>query len=161
MAVDAFLKIDGVKGESKVKGMNDWIDILDVNFSIHNRASSHYGGGQGVGRADFGDISFVKRYDKASPTLMLFCANGKHIDKVEVILRKAGGDNALDFLKIEMKRCFVTSVVPSGLTSGDGMESLSLSFEEFDLTYQEQDEKGKKADAAKFFYDVKAQEKKN
>jgi type VI secretion system secreted protein Hcp len=159
MAVDAFLKIEDVKGECKVKGKEDWIDILDVNFSIHNRAGSHYGGGQGVGRADFGDISFVKRFDKASPTLMLFCANGTHIGKVEVLLRKAGGEQPLDFVKIEMKKCFVTAVVPSGLTSGEGMESISLSFEEFDLTYQEQDEKGKKGDAPKFFYDVKAQEK--
>ncbi len=161
MAVDAFLKIEGVEGESKVKSMTNWIDILDVNFSIHNRSGSHYGGGAGVGRADFGDIAFVKRYDKSSPKLMAFCADGEHIDKVEVKLRKSGGKEQLEFLTIEMKHCFITSVVPSGLTSGEGMESVGISFEEFKLSYQEQDEKGAKQGApAIFHYDVKKQENK-
>jgi type VI secretion system secreted protein Hcp len=163
MSVNAYLWIKDVKGESKSEYQSlsshkgEWVDILDVNFSLHNRSGSAYGGGSGVGKADFGDISFVKRFDTSSPTLMTFCATGKHIDKVEVKLFKTGGDgkDATEFLTVELEGCYITSLVPSGLTSGDGMESLGLSFTKFDLTYAEQDKEGKRNKKGQFVFDQK------
>jgi type VI secretion system secreted protein Hcp len=163
MSVNAYLWIKEVKGESKseYQSLNshkgEWIDILDVNFSIHNRSGSSYGGGSGVGKADFGDISFVKRFDSSSPTLMTFCSTGKHIDSAEVKLFKTGGDkqDATEYLTIVLTDCYITSLVPSGLTSGDGMESLGLSFSKFDLTYAEQTKEGKKNVKGQFVFDQK------
>lgn len=162
MSSNAFLHIAGIKGESKAEYAElspkaEWIDILDVNFNMHNHSSSSYGGGSGVGKADFGAISFVKRYDKSSPGLMHFCAVGKHIPKVQVKLFKSSGDKEpLEYITIVMEQCFITSVVPSGLTTGEGMEALGLSFAKFDLSYNEQDGDGKKVKGGQFAWDLKA-----
>lgn len=43
-------------------------------------------------RTGFKGIQFVKHYDKSSPYLFKACANGKHIPKVVITVRKASAD---------------------------------------------------------------------
>ncbi len=159
MAVDGFLKLEGVKGESKAKGHIGEIDILDVHFALSQPGSMAYGGGGGTGKVDFHDISVTKRFDLSSATLMGFCANGKHIKNGVVILRKAG-EHPLDYLKIELDDIIVTSLTPSGLGTGDGMEHLTLNFSKIDMTYTSQKEDGTKDQTVEFGWDVKAIDKK-
>lgn len=159
MAVDGFLKFEGpeVKGESKVKGHEDEIDILDVHFSLNQPASFAYGGGGGTGKADFHDLSITKRFDFSSPTLMGFCANGKHFDKATITLRKASGDAApIDYLKLTMEHVLISSMTPSGLGSGDGMEHATLNFAKVTMEYNTQTEKGAKDKHNEFVWDNKA-----
>jgi type VI secretion system Hcp family effector len=161
MAADGFLKLDGIKGESMVDGHIGEIDILDVNFALHQIGSGAYGGGSGTGKVDFHDISFVKRFDVSSPTLMGKCADGTHIKTGLVVLRKAAGtDNKpLDYLKIKMEEIIVSAVTPSGLGSGDGMEHITLNFAKIVMDYTAQTATGGKGDNVTFGWDVKAGKK--
>jgi type VI secretion system secreted protein Hcp len=147
MAVDMFLKLEGppVEGESKVKGYEGQIQILDVHFGINQPAGGHFGGGSGVGKADFHDISVTKRFDLSSPTLMGFCANGKHFDKGTVVMRKVSGDKEpMIWLKIEMNHVLISACTPSGLGGGEGMEHLTLNFDKIKMDYTSQKEDGTK-----------------
>ncbi len=161
MAVDGFLKLDKIKGESMVAGHLGEIDILDVHFALSQTGSGAYGGGSGTGKVDFHDISFTKRFDFASPVLMGKCADGTHIDNGLVVLRKAGGtDNPVwDYLTIKMEEIIITAVTPSGLGSGDGMEHLTLNFTKILMSYNKQTEKGAKGEHVEFGWDVKAGKK--
>ena len=102
MAADGFLKLDGVKGESRDAKHPEEIQILDVQWNLHQQGSMGYGGGGGTGRVDFHDVSFTKRFDLSSPILMGFCANGKHIKDGLVTIRKAG-EQPLEYLKIKLR----------------------------------------------------------
>ncbi len=157
MAVDGFLKLDGIKGESKVEGHADEIDILDVHFALNQPASMAYGGGGGTGKVDFHDISFTKRFEKSSPVLMGKCADGTHIPKGLVTLRKAAGtDNKpIDYLKIKLEDILISAVTPSGLGSGDGMEHVTLNFAKIIMDYTEQKDDGSKGDNVTFGWDNK------
>ena len=158
MAVDAFLKLEGpqVEGESKVKGFEGQIQILDVHFGISQPAGGHFGTGSGVGKADFHDLSITKRFDLSSPTLMGFCANGKHFDTAEVVLRKASGDaEPMTWLTITMDHVFISACTPSGVASGEGVEHLTLNFTKIKMVYQSQDAKGGKGKAPEFVFSVK------
>ncbi len=158
MAVDGFLKIEGpkVEGESKVQGHVGEIQILDVHFGINQPAGGHFGTGSGVGKADFHDISLTKRFDAASPTLMGFCANGKHFDKGTVTLRKVSGDETpMTWLTIEMEHVLISAITPSGLASGEGMEHLTLNFDKIKMEYTPQTEKGAKDKAKVFDFKVR------
>ncbi len=69
MAVDNFLKIEGIKGESTDDKHKDWIEILSYSWGVSQMASasaSTSGGGTSQ-RADFQDISIVKTLDSSSP----------------------------------------------------------------------------------------------
>ena len=161
MAVDGFLKLDGIKGESEDDAHKGEIDILDVHFALQQTGSGGHGGGSGTGKVDFHDISFTKRFDFSSPVLMGKCADGSHIKDGLVTLRKAAGtDNKpLDYLKIKMEDIVISAVTPSGLGSGDGMEHLTLNFAKIVMDYTTQTKTGGKGDNVSFGWDVKANKK--
>jgi len=158
MTVDAFMKLDKIKGESKVDGHEGEIDILDVHFALNQTGSAGYGGGMGTAKVDFHDLSVTKRFDKASPLLMGKCAGGEHIANGLITLRKAAGPDSkpLDYLKIKMDDIIITNVQPSGLGGGDGMEHVTIQFSKIDMEYQEQKQDGSKGDNVPFGWDVKA-----
>jgi type VI secretion system secreted protein Hcp len=155
MAVDAFLKLEGpqVEGESKVKGFEGQIQILDVHFGISQPAGGHFGTGSGVGKADFHDLSVTKRFDLSSPTLMGFCANGKPFDKGTITLRKVSGDKTpMTWLTVEMNHVLISALHPSGIGGGEGLENMTLNFDKIKMAYTSQKEDGTKDKTKEFVF---------
>jgi type VI secretion system secreted protein Hcp len=48
MAVDMFIKIGDLKGESQDQKHKDEIDLLSWSWGISNNGSAHTGGGSGI-----------------------------------------------------------------------------------------------------------------
>ena len=71
---DAFLKLDGIKGESQDSKHKGEIDILSFRWDTAQTGSHATGGGGGTGKVQFSAIHFVKRADASSPILLLNCA---------------------------------------------------------------------------------------
>ena len=109
MAVDMFIKIDGIKGESKDSKHKGEIDVLAWSWGLSNSGTFHMGGGGGSGKANLQDLSFTKYVDAGSADLALSCATGKHIAKANLVVRKAG-DKPLEYILIELTECLITSV---------------------------------------------------
>jgi type VI secretion system secreted protein Hcp len=160
MAVDMFLDLDGVKGESIDKKYKDKIDILGWQWGLANTGTFHQGSGGGAGKATFTDISISKYVDAASPNIMLFCANGKHFSKGKIVVRKAGGDSALEYLTVEMDSVLVTSYNVGG---GGGQERLvenvSLNFAKVKVEYATQTKDGGKGTPQAFAWDISTNSK--
>ncbi|MDR2015728.1 MAG: type VI secretion system tube protein Hcp, partial [Azoarcus sp.] len=59
MAFDAFLKIEGIPGESKDSGHDGWIEILSYHHGVNQPASktASSAGGATAERVNFGDFS--------------------------------------------------------------------------------------------------------
>lgn len=51
MAVDMFLKLEGISGESKDSSHKGEIDILAWSWGMTNSGTAHVGGGAEIGRA--------------------------------------------------------------------------------------------------------------
>src|SRR5688500_18345117 len=126
MAVDSFLKLDGVKGESKDSKHAGEIDVLSWSWGVAQTGTMAYGGGGGAGKANFQDFSFMHNVDKSSPVLMLKCATGDHIKEATFTSRKAGKTQQ-EYLIVKINEILVTSVQPSG-SSEHPTESVSLNF---------------------------------
>jgi type VI secretion system secreted protein Hcp len=145
MAVDIHIKIDTIPGQSEIKGFEGQIQVETFSWNMHQTTSFHASTGGGAGKVNMGDLAFTHKVDKASPKLMTACCTGAHIASALLTCRKAGGESAVDFLKITLTNLIVSSVSPSGTNSGDTPnESVSLAFAEFKVEYQEQDNKGQK-----------------
>jgi type VI secretion system secreted protein Hcp len=156
MAVDAFLKLE-LKGESKVKGHEEEIEILSWSWGLTQQGTMHRGSGGGAGKVSVEDMTFTKFVDAASPGIALACCNGKHFPEATLTVRKAG-EQPLDYLVITMTDVLV-SAVQSGGNKGDDLpvETFSLNFAKFKEAYQKQDAKGGKAGGAiEVEYDVAA-----
>ena len=152
MAVDVFLKLADVKGESKDSKHADEIDVLSWSWGVAQTGIGSMGGGHGAGKANFHDLSFMHALDKASPVLMKACAMGDHFADATLVSRKAGKGQQ-DYLIIKMKEVFITSVQPSG-SSEHPMESVSLVFGHIDLEYKPQKDDGSLDAGVHFIYDL-------
>jgi type VI secretion system secreted protein Hcp len=146
MAFDAFLKVDGIKGESTRKGHAGEIELISFSLGASNPTSIGSGGGGGSGKVTVSSFNCMKKTDKASPTLFQKCCEGHHVPKATVTLYKAGGSEAVDYLKYEFEKVYVESIQWSGASGGDDvpMESLSLAFGKITATYTEQKDDGTK-----------------
>jgi len=157
MAVEIFLKLTDVKGESKGKGHEGEIDVYSYSMGASNPTTASTGGGSGAGKVDFSDLSIQKQIDSATAKLVLYCANGKHFDQGVMVIREAGGDTPVEYLTITMTQVFISSVSHGG-SSGGGKpsESVSMSFATIDIVYWSQDAKGQKDEKSEIGWDVKA-----
>jgi type VI secretion system secreted protein Hcp len=145
MAVDMHIKIDTIPGHSEVKGFEGQIQLESFSWNMQQRTSFGASSGGGAGKVNMGDLTFVHNVDKATPKLMMACCTGSHIKDAVLTCRKAGGESAVDFLKITLSDVIVSSVSPSGTNNDDTPnETVSLAFAEYKVEYQEQDNKGAK-----------------
>lgn len=160
MAVDIYLKLDGIKGESQDSKHKDEIDILSWSWGAMQSGTTHMGGGSGGGKSSFQDLSFTKYIDKSSPTLMQYLAKGKHIPKANLVVRKAG-DNPLEYIKLDMEDVIVTSISTGGSGGEDRLtENVTLNFGSFKQVYTPQAESGGEKGKVEFAYDIAANEAK-
>lgn len=155
MAIDTFLKLGALKGESQVKGHEDQIQVLAWSWGMSQSGTTHHGTGGGAGKVNVQDLSFTHYVDSSSPPLMLACCKGTHYDEATLTMRKAGGD-PLPYLVIKLKDIIVTSVSGGGSGGEDQQtENITLNFAAFEVSYQPQDNKGaKKGGAIEIKYDI-------
>jgi len=158
MAVDMFLKLDGIKGESKDHKHKDEIHIESFSWGMNQTASGHTAGGLGAGKVQVHDISVSKALDASSAALMLHCCNGKHIKDGLITVRKAG-EKPVEYLKIKLTDIIVSGVQEAGHGAEAITENVTLSFAKVHVEYLEQDQKGGSKPGGEFGWDIPANQK--
>lgn len=142
MAVDIFLKIDGIKGESQDSKHKDEIEILSYSFGESQTGTFASAGGGGAGKVSMQDFHFTTPVNKASPGLFFACASGSHIKEGLLTVRKAGGDQQ-EYLKIKLTDILVSSY-QVGASHGSEVptDQFSLNFSKIEYSYAPQNAKG-------------------
>jgi type VI secretion system secreted protein Hcp len=142
MAVDMFIKIGDVKGESTDDKHKNEIDVLSWSWGASQAGTSGIGGGGGAGKVQLQDLTITKYIDKASPTLLKMCCDGTQIPTSVLVVRKAGG-SALEYLKITLDTAIVTSITTGGSGGQDRLtENVTLNFATRKMEYTPQTGKG-------------------
>jgi type VI secretion system secreted protein Hcp len=135
MAMDMYIKIGDLKGESKDSKHKDTIDVLAWSWGVSNSGSAHMGGGAGAGKANVQDLSFTKYIDKSSPPLLQACCTGKHYPTAKLTVRKAG-EHPLEYVIVELTEVLVTSVSTGGSGGEDRLtENVTLNFAKVVYSY--------------------------
>ncbi|MDB5901170.1 MAG: Hcp1 family type secretion system effector [Betaproteobacteria bacterium] len=138
MAVDMFMKVGDLKGESKDNTHKESIDVLAWSWGMSQSGTTHLGTGGGSGKVSVQDLSFTKYVDKSSTNLIMACCNGKHYPEAKLTVRKAG-ENPLEYLTITMKDVIVTAVSTGGSGGEDRLtENVTLNFGQFYTEYKPQ-----------------------
>src|SRR3972149_11880147 len=142
-AVDMFIKIDTIDGESKDKAHPNEIQLESWSFGASQSGSMAMGGGGGAGKVSLHDFSVTKHIDKSSPKLFEALVTGKHLKDATFVIRKAGGE-PLEYLKITLTDVLVSSYSTGGASGDDRpMESVSFNFAQIKMSYVEQDATGR------------------
>ena len=140
MAFDAFLKIDGLSGESTDDKHKEWIEVLSFQHGMvqPSSATASSSGGGTTERVQMHDLSITKLTDKASVALFQACASGKHFKTVTLEVDRAGGDK-LKYMEIKMEQVVISSVQVGGSHgAGEPTESVSFNFGTATWTYTQQ-----------------------
>ena len=133
-AINMFLDITGIPGESTDPTHTGQVDVLAWSWGMSNPGVAG-GAGGGASKANFQDLSLTKYVDKASPLLMLHCANGAHISKATLYVSKSGATNS-EYIKIILTDILVTSVSTGGSGGEDKLtENISLNFSKVEYDY--------------------------
>jgi type VI secretion system secreted protein Hcp len=159
-AVDYFLKIDGIDGEAPDDKHKNEIQLESFSWGESNAGTSGHGGGGGAGKVQMQDFHFAMKNSKASPKLFLACAEGAHIKKAVLTVRKAGKSQQ-DYLVWTMTDLLVSSFQTSGHGSSDTipMDSISFNFSKIEMEYKEQKADGSLGGPVKAGYDIKLNKK--
>lgn len=138
MAIDTFLKIDGIPGESTDASHTDEIDILSYTWGESQAAVSGGAGGVATGRVTIQDFQFSMHMNKASPKLFLACANGARMKNAILAVRRSGG-NPVEFIKWTLTDVTVGSyqTAAGGLSGELPTDQVSLRFTKIETEYRQ------------------------
>jgi type VI secretion system secreted protein Hcp len=156
MAVDYFLKLDGIQGESQDKTHKNEIEIESFSWGATQTGTASHGGGMGAGRVSVQDFNFVMQVNKASPKLFLACAQGEHIKNAILVCRKAGKEQQ-EYLKVTFTDLLVSSYQTGGAGGGGAtpIDQISLNFSKMEMEYKEQKADGTLSGGIKAGYNAK------
>ncbi|MGI0036842.1 MAG: type VI secretion system tube protein Hcp [Nitrososphaera sp.] len=152
-AVDYFLKIEGVDGESTSETHKDWIEIQSFSWGMSNSGSMAAGGGGGAGKASFSSLRLTTDISKASPKLFEACATGKHFPSATLTLVDSE-QRGLEFMKVTLSDVIISSYQSAGTSGEFPAESFRLNFAKIEYEYTPQKADGSMDAAVKAGYDL-------
>lgn len=151
-AVDMFIKIQGIDGESEDDAHRDEIDVLSWSMSAthstkglqSSSSSAHQGTGGGAGKVSVQDLNFTHFVDKSSANIYLHCTDGTHIPDAILTVRKAGMV-PVEYVKIILTDVIVSSVqinAPASVGEDRLTENVTLNFGKMETVYMPQRDDG-------------------
>jgi type VI secretion system secreted protein Hcp len=141
MAIDVYLQIDGIKGESMDDKHKDWIECTSVQWGMSQpkSATASTGGGHTAERAELDDIRFQKLADLSSPLLMQTCVMGRTIPKARFeFLRADGQGERIKYFEIELENVLIGKVMPIVHEGSILNETVGLKFSKVKWKYSQQ-----------------------
>ena len=141
MAIDVYLQIDGIKGESADDKHKDWIECSAVSWGVSQpkSATASTGGGHTAERCEHTQITLSKLADLSSPILLQTCSSGKTIPKAKLEFMRADGmGTRIKYFEIELENVLIGDVKES-VHEGDILtESVGLKFSKIKWKYTQQ-----------------------
>lgn len=140
MAVDYYLKLDGIQGEAEDQNHKNEVQILSWSWGGSNVSSVSGTGGSGAGKVSLSEFSVMAFFDKSTPKFFKSLCAGTHIPTALMTATKSGTDGK-PYLKVDFKEMFVTSLQISA-SSEIPTVSVSFSYNEIKIDYSTQNEQG-------------------
>jgi type VI secretion system secreted protein Hcp len=153
-AIDFFLKIDGIEGESADDRHAGEIDVDSWSWGVTHAAAPTVGSGASAGRPQPQDFTFVARISKASPSLFVSSASGEHLRSAVLSARRAG--QTQEFLKLTMSEVRISSFRSvGGASDSPPMDEVSLAYTSLRVEYIVQRPDGRPGDTVADGWDFK------
>ncbi|UGQ44828.1 Hcp family type VI secretion system effector [Massilia endophytica] len=141
MAIDVYLQIDGIKGESADDRHKDWIECKSVSWSVEQprSATASTSGGHTAERCEHRDIVISKLADLSSPILLQTCSAGRTIPKARFEFMRADAQGErVKYFEIEVENVLISAVSP-GVAEGDILtEEVGFKFSKVRWRYTQQ-----------------------
>jgi type VI secretion system secreted protein Hcp len=151
-----FLWLTDIQGESLDYIHEKEIEIEDWTWSVDNKASFKLKAKDAAAQTEFGNIVITKVFDKASVTLMNYCATGRKINEAIITCRKNDNEQQhVAYLKIKLTDVKINNVKWQGKGTEHVIpETVELTFFKFQIIYETQGNDGALAGGTEFEFDI-------
>ena len=147
--------IEGVDGESVIKGYDKCIDINGWSWGVDQPANQYVAGGGTRERPNFVEFSFTKYADTSSPVLMKRSVEGTHIQEAKIHINRCT-ESKISLYEFIFNQVLVSSIDMGGFSVDDRpTEVITLNFAKFQFSYTPQNADGSAGAPVEFFWDVK------
>ncbi|AKU23994.1 type VI secretion system tube protein Hcp [Massilia sp. NR 4-1] len=141
MAIDVYLKIDGIKGESSDVAHMGWIELTSAQWGVTQpkSATASTGGGHTAERCEHQCISITKLADLSSPVLMQTCSSGRTIARAKLEFMRADGlGERVKYYEVELENVLIGNITQM-VHQGDVLhDSIGLKFSKVKWKYCQQ-----------------------
>lgn len=113
MAIDVYLQIYGIKGESADATHEGWIEITSAHMGViqPRSATASTSGGHTAERCEHRSMSLSKLADLASPILMQHCSMGRTIPRAKLeFMRADGAGTPVKYYEVELENVLIASM---------------------------------------------------
>lgn len=113
MAIDVYLQIEGIKGESADSAHQGWIELTSAQWGVlqPKSATASTGGGHTAERCEHQSVSITKLADLSSPIFMQTCSAGRTIPKAKLEFMRADSDgHPVKYYEVELENVLIGSV---------------------------------------------------
>lgn len=141
MAIDAYLHIEGIKGESTDSAHSGWIELTSAHWGVAQprSATASTGGGHTAERCEHRTLSLSKLADLASPILMQTASMGKTIPKAKLEFMRADGDGKpVKYYQVELENVMIAHIDQLMRDSGLLHDEIGLRFSKIKWSYTQQ-----------------------
>jgi len=140
MAIDVYLQLDGIKGESADLEHAGWIECTLVQWGMRQprSATASTAGGHTAERAELDDIIFHKLADLSSPILMQACVTGRTLPKARFEFMRADGQERIKYFEVELTNVLLGAVTPVVHEGSLLSETVGLKFSKVVWRYTQQ-----------------------
>lgn len=141
MAIDVYLQIDGIKGESTDSAHQGWIEVTSAQLGVSQpkSATASTGGGHTAERCEHRSLAITKIADLSSPILMQTCSAGKTIPRAKLeFLRADGQGERVKYYEVELENVLIGSVNQTVHEGDVLLESIALKFSKVKWKYTQQ-----------------------
>lgn len=113
MAIDVYLQIDGIKGESADSTHQGWIELTSASWGViqPRSATASTAGGHTAERCEHRSLALTKLADLSSPILMQACSMGKTIPRAKLEFMRADSDGKpVKYYEVELENVLISSM---------------------------------------------------
>lgn len=152
MAVDYFLKLANVNGESVAQNHTQEIQVQSWSWGGSQTSTVSATTGSGAGKVSLSDLNLMIEFDMSSAKLLNGLTAGTHYATATLSAVKAGTANS-NFFTLDLTEVFISSLQLSA-SSEVPSASLSLTYKSFTYNYFQQKTDGTVTNAGTTSYDV-------
>lgn len=137
------MKIKDLPGQTQLDGYKDHMELHSYSHGISQMVTANVSNtDRTTGRPNHGDFSVSKDVDKATPSLLQGCNEGKVYGEVLIVVGRNDAGKILKIFTYKLEDCVISSISVGGGGGGKPTENITFNYARIEWTYGAQKEEG-------------------
>lgn len=151
-----YIEYEGIKGNVTAEGYKDHISVNSCQFGVGRGITMEPGkmSNREATRPTISELTLSKAADTSAVALFKESVTGAAGKLVKVKFVRTASDKLFEYMTYELKDVLVSGYSISADSEGDPIESISLSFSEVSVTYNDFDKTNKSSNPQRAFYNL-------